>query len=126
MRRLALCVAAAAVVTGACGGSGGSGTTATSSGSGPGVAGGAPTSASVSAKGLAFTPSTVRIAKGGTVTWKFEDNPTPHNVTAADGSFKTDNLTSGTYSHTFTTAGSFKYSCTIHPSMKGTVVVVAS
>ncbi|HTZ41834.1 MAG TPA: plastocyanin/azurin family copper-binding protein [Candidatus Omnitrophota bacterium] len=29
----------------------------------------------------------------------------------------------GTYSHTFAAAGTYSYHCSIHPSMKGTIIV---
>jgi plastocyanin len=38
--------------------------------------------------------------------------------------FSSGNISSGgTFSHTFTTAGSYPYTCTIHPSMVGTITV---
>jgi plastocyanin len=122
MKRLAMFAASAALVAaGACGSSGSKGgSTTLTKGS---VVGSPGMTASVTAKNIAFSPATVRIAKGGTVTWHFDDGATPHNVTAEDSSWKSDNETSGTFAHTFNSAGTYKYSCTIHPSMKGTVVV---
>jgi plastocyanin len=96
--------------------------------SGPGGASSAPASAAtgsveVAIKNFAFTPQNVSIPVGATVTWKFEDQ-TEHNVTAADGSFKSANLSGGkTFAMTFTKAGKFPYMCTIHPFMTGTVTV---
>ncbi|HEX7290611.1 MAG TPA: plastocyanin/azurin family copper-binding protein, partial [Conexibacter sp.] len=50
-----------------------------------------------------------------------------HTATADDGSFDTGTLAQGrSGSHAFTSAGTFAYHCTIHPSMHGTVTVVAS
>jgi len=47
-----------------------------------------------------------------------------HNVIADDGSFKSPDLSSGkTFSFTFEKTGTYTYSCHIHPTMKGTVVV---
>jgi plastocyanin len=123
MKRLATFAAVAAFAVfaaGACGSSGSKGTTTPTSGSLTGSPG---MTASVTAKNIAFSPATVRIAKGGNVTWHFDDGATPHNVTAEDTSWKSDNETSGTFAHTFNSAGTYKYTCTIHPSMKGTVVV---
>jgi len=80
-------------------------------------------SASVTIKDFEFTPATVTIAIGGTVTWT-NDGPATHTATADDGSFDSGNLSQGkTFSHTFQTAGTFAYHCTIHPFMTATVVV---
>jgi plastocyanin len=74
-------------------------------------------------KDLAFNPASVTIAVGATVTWENQDSMN-HNVIADDGSFKSPDLGSGeTFSFTFQKAGTYTYSCHIHPNMKGTVVV---
>ncbi len=60
---------------------------------------------------------------GDTITWTNQD-AAPHTATADDGSFDTGELARGqSGSHTFTTAGSFSYVCSIHPSMRATVTV---
>jgi plastocyanin len=126
MKRVAIFLAAAAVAVaglGACGGGSGGGSGA-GDGDGGVTGGPAPMTATVVVKDLAFKPSTVKVAKGGTVTWKFNDGTTPHNVAAKDGTWKSDNETSGTYDHTFDSPGRFKYTCTLHPAMKATVIVV--
>lgn len=75
-------------------------------------------------KDIAFKPERIAIRRGETVTWKFEDKGIPHNVIADDGSFKSDTVDSGTFEHKFETAGSFPYTCTVHPdTMKARVVV---
>ena len=75
---------------------------------------------------LFFSPASVSIAVGDTVTWR-NTGQAPHNATADDGSFATATLNNGqSASHTFTQAGTFSYTCTIHPQMKGTVRVLAS
>ena len=75
---------------------------------------------------LFFAPSSVSVAVGDTVTWH-NTGQAPHNATADDGSFKTPTLNNGqSASHTFTQAGTFSYTCTIHPNMKGTVRVLSS
>jgi Copper binding proteins, plastocyanin/azurin family len=75
---------------------------------------------------LFFSPTSVTIAVGDTVTWR-NTGQAPHNATADDGSFKTQTIENGqSASHTFTQAGTFSYICTIHPNMKGTVRVLAS
>lgn len=73
-----------------------------------------------------FTPKTVTINEGDTVTW-VNDGPTLHTATAEDGSFDTGNLERGeSGSATFDTAGTISYICTPHPFMKGTVIVRAA
>jgi len=58
-----------------------------------------------------------------TVEWKNNDD-TPHTVTAVDKSFDSGNLNAGdVFTHTFTTPGTYQYSCSYHPWMKGTVIV---
>nr|WP_231514521.1 cupredoxin family copper-binding protein [Mycobacterium sp. URHB0044] len=72
---------------------------------------------------FAFAPATLSIPIGATVTWTNGDEE-PHTVVADDGSFHSPGMgTGGTYSFTFTNAGSFDYVCSIHPFMHGTVVV---
>ncbi len=71
-----------------------------------------------------FTLADLTIAKGTTVTWT-DTGQRSHTVTSADGTFGSDGaLTSGkTYAHTFDSAGTFAYKCTIHSDMQGTVTV---
>jgi plastocyanin len=83
-------------------------------------------SASVTMGDLFFSPTSVSIAVGDTVTWN-NTGQAPHNATADDGSFKTPTIENGeSASHTFTQAGTFSYICTIHPNMKGTIRVISS
>jgi plastocyanin len=73
-----------------------------------------------------FTPGSTTVHVGDTITWT-NSGPSPHTATANDGSFNTGTLQKGqSGSHTFTRAGTFSYFCTIHPYMKGTVVVLAA
>jgi plastocyanin len=70
-----------------------------------------------------FTPMTLTVSVGTTVTWKFEDS-TPHTVAADDKSFLSSPMSKGqTYTHTFNAAGAVKYHCSIHPFMTGSIVV---
>jgi plastocyanin len=63
------------------------------------------------------------VTKGATVTWTNTDSA-PHTVTADGGAFSSATLADGsTFSHRFTTTGTFAYHCAIHPSMTGTVIV---
>lgn len=77
----------------------------------------------VSIDGFAFAPVTLTVAAGTTVTWTNRDEE-PHTVAASDGSFHSPGMGTGaTFTHTFATAGTFEYVCSIHPMMHGTVVV---
>jgi LPXTG-motif cell wall-anchored protein len=83
-------------------------------------------SASVTMGDFFFSPASVSVAVGDTVTWR-NNGDAPHNAVADDGSFSTPNLNNGqSASETFSQAGTFSYICTIHPQMKGTVRVLSS
>jgi LPXTG-motif cell wall-anchored protein len=70
-----------------------------------------------------FSPATITVHVGDTITWT-NVGPTAHTATASDGSFDTGTLQKGqSGSHTFTTAGTIAYICTLHPFMHGTVIV---
>jgi plastocyanin len=80
----------------------------------------------VTIAGFAFSPETVTVSVGDTVTWTNNDGAT-HTATADDGEFDTDNIAGGgSESVTFDTAGTFAYHCEIHNSMTGAVVVEAA
>ena len=70
-----------------------------------------------------FSPASVTIGAGSTVTWTNKGKaPEGHDV-KGDG-FESGKLDQGqAYSHTFSAPGSYPYICSIHPFMKGTVVV---
>jgi plastocyanin len=78
----------------------------------------------VSVKNNAFSPKTVNVKKGAKVTWKWTQGGVPHNVTPASGAGSATSSKKGfTFTKTFSKAGTFKYHCTIHSSMKMTVKV---
>jgi plastocyanin len=72
----------------------------------------------------AFNPNPVTIATGTTVTFHNADAVT-HTATGDNaGSFDTGNISAGGNANvTFSTAGTVKYHCAIHPGMIGTIVV---
>jgi plastocyanin len=74
----------------------------------------------------AFSPTPIAVAVNGTVTWQWNSGGVGHNVTFNEGPPSGD-LTSGSFSRAFPTAGSFQYICTIHVAdgMTGVVNVSA-
>jgi plastocyanin len=87
------------------------------------AAGEASQGGSVTIKDYAFTPPTLTVPAGTTVTWT-NDDAVPHTATASDGSFDSGNLNPGqSYSFTFATPGSYPYVCQYHAGMQGTIVV---
>jgi plastocyanin len=80
-----------------------------------------PATVLVDIKDFSFQPATVTIQAGDTVTWTNRDSAT-HTVKLPDQ--VSPSLSQGqSWSFTFTKAGTYDYSCGIHPSMTGTVVV---
>ena len=76
-------------------------------------------------KNLAFSPATITVKAGSTVVWT-NDDAIQHDVTFDGGSIASSVLNhSDTFSHTFPTAGTYHYICSIHPFMHGTVIVTA-
>jgi plastocyanin len=72
---------------------------------------------------FSFAPATAAVPVGTTVTWTNHDD-IPHNVVSPEQKFKSPVLdTDGVFSHTFESAGTYKYYCSIHPRMTGQVVV---
>lgn len=77
-------------------------------------------------RGMAFSPNRIEIEVGTTVTWKNND-PLAHTVTGADRSFDSGLIQPGaSWSYTFSKPGTYDFSCTPHPFMKGVVVVTGA
>jgi plastocyanin len=93
-------------------------------GSAAGVAVGKDTSVEIS--DFAFKPAEVKVVAGQTVTWQ-NTSTTQHTVTADDGSFDSGPLgLNDQFANVFGTPGTYAYHCTIHPGMKGSVVVTVA
>jgi plastocyanin len=72
---------------------------------------------------FAFNPGVVNISAGDVVIWT---NTTGISHTVTSDKFDSGIIPGGLkYKHRFKKAGNFKYHCTIHPSMLGSVVVSA-
>ena len=75
-------------------------------------------------KDFAFGPSTITVPAGTKVTWVNKDEE-PHKVVSVDETFKSKAIdTDGEFSFVFDKPGAYKYFCSVHPRMVGTVVVV--
>jgi plastocyanin len=75
---------------------------------------------------FAFTPATLTVKAGTTVTWHFDQPSAPHNVVSLSTPALFNSGTPkgrGTYSFTFTTPGTYPYLCQVHTTMRGTIVV---
>jgi plastocyanin len=81
--------------------------------------------------GISFSPSSVTIARGGTVTWTWSGG-IMHSVTSgtcsgtctADGKFTSSTQAGGTFQFTFDTSGDFPYFCLVHGAMMTATVHV--
>lgn len=87
----------------------------------------APTEVQVSVQDNSYSPATVNITTGKTVTWTWASgNYAQHSVTFDDGTNSSAAQTTGTHQRSFPTAGTYTYYCTVHGSgMSGSVVVSA-
>jgi plastocyanin len=70
-----------------------------------------------------FSPANIQVTPGTTVTWSWVSGATTHNVSFTDGAGGSGDKASGSFSRTFSAAGTFDYRCTLHGGMNGTVLV---
>ncbi|HEY7787447.1 MAG TPA: cupredoxin family copper-binding protein [Casimicrobiaceae bacterium] len=72
---------------------------------------------------FAFHPSTVTVRQGETVEWHNTD-PVPHTATAKAAGLDSGAIAAnGTFRFTAKKKGRFDYICTLHPIMKGELIV---
>jgi plastocyanin len=70
-----------------------------------------------------FLPTEITVPAGTTLTWSNEDEAV-HTVTAADKSWDSGRVPiGGTFSQTFASPGTYDFVCSIHPAMKGSIMV---
>lgn len=75
----------------------------------------------VNIQNFSFIPATLTVKKGATVTWTNNDSA-PHQIKST--TFNSSQMSNGqNFSFTFNAAGTFDYSCAIHPSMLGKIIV---
>ncbi|MGZ4335138.1 MAG: cupredoxin domain-containing protein [Gaiellaceae bacterium] len=84
---------------------------------------GAASTRTVNVYGSSFSPQTVTITAGDTITWVNRDNDT-HQIYANQGQFVSPILRPGQrWSFTFRAAGTYHYKDELHPRIVGTVAV---
>ena len=72
---------------------------------------------------FSFTPAEVTVAPGATLTWINGDD-IPHTVAATNKAFRSKVMdTDQQFSFTFKEPGAYEYFCSLHPHMKGKVIV---
>jgi len=81
--------------------------------------------AAVKIDNFTFGPQELKVKAGTTVTWTNGDD-IPHTVVSPNNFRSKVMDTDGTYSFTFTTPGTYKYFCSLHPHMTGTIIVEAA
>jgi plastocyanin len=79
-------------------------------------------SVTVEVKNLRFVPYELRVKRGTTVVWLNRDG-FAHTVTFSDGSFDKRLEKGGSITRSFSEPGRYEYTCKIHRSMKGVVIV---
>jgi len=90
-----------------------------------GVAAGAyaaPAKHTVTIEAVKYDPPTLTVKQGDSVTWINKD-PYPHTVTAAGAFDSKDIGAEGKWTYVARKPGRYDYICTLHPNMKGTLVV---
>jgi len=86
------------------------------------VAGARAQDINVTIDNFTFTPPELNVKVGDTVTWTNHDD-IPHTVVSA-GKFRSKTMdTDNSFSFTFTSAGDYKYFCSLHPHMTGMIKV---
>ena len=72
---------------------------------------------------FAFTPKELTVKAGTTIVFRNRDD-IPHSVVGSKGEFHSKALdTDDSFSFTFAKAGTYGYSCGLHPQMQGKIVV---
>src|SRR5579862_5095570 len=83
---------------------------------------GTPHEATISISEFMFSPTAMTVVAGTTVHWKNMD-PEPHTVRSVDTSFRSGALDQNdSFEFKFDKPGTYRYVCSIHPQMVGTIV----
>jgi plastocyanin len=74
-------------------------------------------------KNFMFSPMSLTVPAGATVTWKNLDGE-PHTVVSDQGLFRSGGFDQNDpFSFKFDSPGTYRFICSIHPTMMGTIVV---
>ena len=85
---------------------------------------GIPESNQVSIKNFMFSPMSLTVRAGSTVTWSNKDEE-PHTVVSDIGLFRSAAMdTNEDFSFKFDKPGTYRFICSIHPQMAGIIVVL--
>lgn len=77
----------------------------------------------VTIEGVQFHPSELTLHRGDRIVWTNKD-PFPHTVTADTKLFDSHSIAPGaSWSYVAKRPGEYAYSCTLHPTMKGKIIV---
>jgi len=131
MRTRNVCIALALISASACGGSGGGSPSTGPKTQPPGNT--PPATGEISVTNNAFSPTTKTVAAGTAVNWAWNTCSggdgysgqicVSHSINFDDG-VNSATQDQGTYSRTFTAAGTYNYHCSVHgTAMAGTVTV---
>jgi plastocyanin len=79
----------------------------------------------VTLRNIAFSPKSLSVSRGTTVTFRWLDDRTAHNVVSKGAKRFASIATreTGSRSRKFTKAGTYRYVCTLHPGMSGRITV---
>jgi len=84
------------------------------------------TTSKVSITSSGYSPASLTVTNGSTVTWTNNDNMA-HTVTTTEGSINSGDIAPGSsYSKTFTTAGTYTYHDSNNTNMTGVLIVTTA
>ena len=87
------------------------------------VQAGSPSAPQILIKDFMFSPMSLTVKAGTTVTWANKDDE-PHSVVSDTGLFRSGAVdTDETFAFKFDKPGTYHFTCSIHPRMVGTIVV---
>jgi plastocyanin len=123
LRHVIVSLVALAALAGLVAGCGGSDATPSTAQSGGSAQPAALSGDSLTIKNFKFTPASIAVSRGARITVTNHDT-TAHTATADDGhSFDTGNIDPGSSATLALKTGTYKYHCSIHPFMHGSIVV---
>jgi plastocyanin len=83
----------------------------------------APSTPQILIKDFMFSPMSLTVKAGTTVTWANKDDE-PHTVVSDTGLFRSGAVdTDETFTFKFAKPGTYRFTCSIHPRMVGTIIV---